>query len=139
MRIAARSDISYVPAPGDIAPTPGRWRVGRAYRAGRLVCGCVHVTIRVDDRLGLTRRERRVVRVRFCEPVADDLRSELTELARRRGPASERVAERIALIELVIDDPHGEHERITGRLRPPHRRHGRLREVEFGLRQLTRP
>jgi hypothetical protein len=99
----------------------------------------VHVTIRVDDRLGLTRRERRVVRVRFCEPVADDLRSELTELARRRGPASERVAERIALIELVIDDPHGEHERITGRLRPPHRRHGRLREVEFGLRQLTRP
>ncbi|MGH2943932.1 MAG: hypothetical protein ACRDLN_14275 [Solirubrobacteraceae bacterium] len=78
----------------------------------------MHVTIRVDDRLGLTRRERRVVRVRFCEPVADDLRSELTELARRRGPASERVAERIALIELVIDDPHGEHERITGRLRP---------------------
>ncbi|MGH2941988.1 MAG: hypothetical protein ACRDLN_04350, partial [Solirubrobacteraceae bacterium] len=59
-----------------VQPTPGagRWRVGRAYRAGRLVCGCVHVAIRFDDRLGLTRRERRLVRVRFSEPVADDLR-----------------------------------------------------------------
>jgi hypothetical protein len=112
--------------------------VGRAYRAGRLVCGCVHVAVRVDDRLGLTRRERRMVRVRFSEPVADDLRVELSELARRRGPASERVAERIDPIELVLDDPHGEHERITGRLRPPHSRHGRLREIEFGFGQLTR-
>ena len=40
----------------------------RAYRGGRLVCGCVHVAIRFDDRLGLTRRERRIVRVRFREP-----------------------------------------------------------------------
>lgn len=64
--------------------------------------------------------------------------AELSELARRRGPASERAAERIDPIELVIDDPHGEHERITGRLRPPQRRHGRLREIEFGLGQLTR-
>jgi hypothetical protein len=115
-----------------------RWRAGRAYRAGRLVCGCVHVEIRVDDRLGLTRRERRLVRVRFCEPVADELRVELSELARRRGSASERAAERIDPIELVIDDPHGEHERITGRLAPPQRRHGRLREIEFGLGLLAR-
>jgi hypothetical protein len=116
----------------------GRWRVGRAYRAGQIVCGCVHVAIRVDDRLGLTHRQRRIVRVRFCEPVADGLRVELSELARRRGTASERAAERIAPIELVIDHPHDEHERITGRLRPPHNRHGRLREIEFGLGQLAR-
>ena len=137
---ASTSQTAFAPARVDGEPAlgAGRWRVGRAYRAGRLVCGCVHVAIRVDDRLGLTRRERRIVRVRFCEPVADDLRTELTELARRRGPASERVAERIAPIELVIDDPHGEHEHITGRLRPPHRRHGRLREIEFGFGQLTR-
>jgi hypothetical protein len=116
----------------------GRWRQGRAYRDGRLVCGCVQVAIRVDDRLGLTRRERRTMGVRFSEPVADDLRVELSELARRRGLASERAAERIDPIELVIDDPHGERERITGRLRPPHRRHGRLREIEFGLGLLAR-
>jgi hypothetical protein len=61
------------------------------------------------------------VRVRFCEPIADDLRAELGEFARRRGTASERAAERIVPIELVIDDPAGEHERITGRLRPPSR------------------
>ncbi len=79
-----------------------------------------------------------MVRVRFSEPVADDLRVELSELARRRGPASERAAERIGPIELVIDKPHGEHERITGRLRPPHSRHGRLPEIEFGFGQLTR-
>jgi hypothetical protein len=113
----------------------GRWRVGRAYRAGRLVCGCVHVTVSVDERLGLTRRERRMVRVRFHEPVDDDLRIELTELARRRGTASDRAAERIAPIELVIEDPRGEHERMIGDVRPPQRRHGRLRDVEFGLRE----
>ena len=115
----------------------GRWRIARAYRAGRLVCGCVHVTISLDDRLGLTRRERRVVRVRFHEPVDDDLRSELTELARRRGTASQRAAERIAPIELVVDDPCGEHHRVTGGLQPPHRRHGELREIEFGLGEPT--
>ena len=82
---------------------------------GRLVCGCVQVAIGVDDRLGLTRHERRLVRVRFCEPVADDLRVELSELARRRGPASERAAERIDPIELVIDDPASEWEPTTGR------------------------
>jgi hypothetical protein len=96
------------------------------------------VTISVDERLGLTEHERRVVRVRFQEPVADDLRNDLHQLVRRRGSASARAAERIDPIELVIDDPHGEHERITGRLRPPHRRHGRLREIEFGIGQLTR-
>jgi len=111
---------------------------GRAYRSGRLVCGCVCVTIKVDDRVGLTQRERRMVRLRFCEPVDDDLRAELTELARRRGTASERAAERIAPIEVVVDDPWGEHERMRGDLRPPQRRHGQLREMMFGLRELAR-
>jgi len=51
--------------------------------------------------------------------------------------ASSCAAERIDPIELVIDDPQGERERMTGRLRPPHRRHARLREMEFGLRERT--
>lgn len=76
------------------------------------------------------------MRVRFSEPVADELRSELSELARRRGSAGERAAERIAPIEVVIDDPAGEHERMTGRLRAAHTRHGRLRDIEFSLRRL---
>jgi len=117
----------------------GRWRLGRAYRAGRLVCGCVHVSVSVDDRLGLTHHERRIVRVRFCEPVADDLRAELIELVRRRGTASERAAERIAPIELLVDDPCGEHQSMIGGLRSPHRHHGPLREIEFGFGQPTRP
>lgn len=112
--------------------------MGRAYRAGRLVCGCVQVALRFDDRLGLTRRERCTVLVRFCEPVADDLRAELSVLVRRRGAAAERAAERTDPIELMIDDPLGERERITGRLRPPHRRHGWLREIEFGFGHLPR-
>jgi len=95
------------------------------------------VAIWFDDRLGLTPDERRMVGVRFCEPVDEDLRAELTELAQRRGRASERAAERIAPIELVIDEAQGERERMTGRLRPPHRRHGRLREIEFGLCERT--
>lgn len=112
--------------------------LGRAYRAGRLVCGCVHVTISLDERLGLTEHERCVVRVRFHEPVADDLRNELHQLVRRRGRASDRAAERIEPIELVVDNPRGGRERITGRLRPPHGRHGQLRDIAFGFRQLTR-
>ena len=114
----------------------GRWRIGRAYRAGRLICGCVQVAVSLDERVGLTERERRIVRVRFCEPVDDDLRVELTELARRRGAASLRAAERIAPIELVVVDPHSEHERIVGGLQPPYKRHGPLRGIEFGFGQL---
>jgi len=112
--------------------------LARAYRAGRLVCGCVHVTISRDDRLGLTEHERRVVRVRFHEPVADDLRAELTALVRRRGRASDRAAERIDPIELVVDDLRGEHQRMIGRLQPPQARHGQLREIDFALGSLTR-
>jgi hypothetical protein len=145
MRIAASTSRT-VAAHGNAAtavdaqhtPGSGRWRVGRAYRAGRLVCGCVHVTIGLDERLGLTPRERRIVRVRFHDPVDDDLRTDLTELARRRGSASARAADRIDPIEVVIDDPRGKQKRMTGALRPPQRRHTQLREIEFGLHELNR-
>jgi hypothetical protein len=142
MGIAARSIRTPLvrgsaPAAVDTARTAstGRWRIGRAYRAGRLICGCVDVTVSLDE-LGLTERERRTIGVRFHEPVDDHLRAELSELARRRGTASHRAAERIAPIELVIDDPQSGHERMVGGLQPPQRRHGQLREIEFGFRQL---
>jgi hypothetical protein len=110
-------------------------RSGRAYRAGRLVCGCVNVTVGVDGRLGLAPRERRVVRVCFHEPLDDDLRSELTRLVRRHGAAARRAVERVAPIEVGVDDPHGERQRIVGHLEPPQMRHGLLCAIEFELRR----
>jgi hypothetical protein len=76
-----------------------------------------------------------VVRVRFHEPLDDDLRSELTQLVRRRGAAARRVVERVDPIEVVVDDPHGERQRIVGRLEPPQMRHGLLRDIDFELRR----
>jgi hypothetical protein len=111
-------------------------RLGRAYRGGRLICGSVHVTIRYDERLGLTRQERCLVRVSFHEPIDDGLRSELTLLLRRRGQAALRAAERIEPIEVVVDDLHGERERILGSVEPPQVRHGRLRDIDFALRKV---
>jgi hypothetical protein len=35
-----------------------------------------------------------------------------------------------------VDDPQREHERVVGGLQPPQRRHGPLREIEFGFGQL---
>jgi hypothetical protein len=111
--------------------------LGRAYRAGRLVCACVHVTVRLDDRLGLAPRERRLVWVRFHEPLDDRLRDELMQLVRRRGAAARRAVERIDPIELVIDGRHGDPVRVVGRLEPPQVRHGQIRNIEFGLCDLT--
>ena len=117
------------------APAPATgW--GRAYRASRLVCARVQVTIGHDDRLGLTRRERRYISARFQERLDRALRTELIGLLRRRGAAGYRMAERIDPIELVIDDPDGGRHRVVGRLQPPQLRHGRLRDVEFGLCEL---
>jgi hypothetical protein len=113
-----------------------RSRLGRAYRAGRLVCGWVHVTISVDERLGLTLEERRRVGLRFHEPLDDGLRSDLAQLMRRRGASARRAAERIDPIEIVVDDPGGERRRIVGHVEPPQVRHGRLRDIEFALRKL---
>jgi hypothetical protein len=112
-----------------------RRHLGRAYRAGRLVCGCVHVTVLRDGRLGLAPHERRVVWVRFHEPVDDDLRAELTRLVRRRGSAARRMAERADPIEVVVDDARDERQRLVGHLQPAQVRHGQLRAIEFELRQ----
>ena len=109
---------------------------GRAYRAGRLVCARVRITIGHDDRLGLTRRERRYVSARFQDRLDRALRTELIELLCRRGAAGYRMAEGLDPIELVVDDPGGDCHRIVGRLQPPQLRHGRLRDVEFALREL---
>jgi hypothetical protein len=116
--------------------TRQRCRVGRAYRAGRLICGWVQVTVSDDERLGLTEQERRLVRVRFHEPIDDVLRRELTQLLRRRGAAAGRAAERIDPIEVIVDDPDAERERIVGRVEPPQVHHGPLRDIEFALRRL---
>jgi hypothetical protein len=113
-----------------------RIHLGRAYRAGRLICGCVHVTVSADERLGLTQRERRRFRARFHEPLDDELRSELTQLVRRRGAAALRIAAELEEIEIALEDPRGEGQRIIGHLQPPQVRHRWLRdfEFEFGVR-----
>jgi hypothetical protein len=116
--------------------TEQRCRLGRAYRSGRLVCGWVQVTISDDERIGLTPQERRLVRLCFYEPLDDGLRSELTQLMRRRGAAAGRAAERIDPIEVVVDDPHAERQRILGRVEPPQVHRGALRDIEFALREL---
>jgi len=95
----------------------------------------VQVTISVDDRLGLTERERRRVRVSFHEPLDDDLRSELIELVRRRGAAARRVADASQMIAVIVGDLDSGRVRIVGHLQPPGARHGPLREIEFGLRE----
>jgi hypothetical protein len=110
--------------------------LGRAYREGRLICGCVHVTVSVDGRLGLAPGERRVVRVRFHEALDDDLRSQLARLVRRRGAAARRAVERIDPIEFVVDNPDGVPERIIGQLQSPDVRHGRLGDIEFEVTRL---
>jgi hypothetical protein len=117
--------------------TEQRHAVGRAYREGSLVCGRVHVTFRRDDRLGLAPHERRAVVARFLDRVHPDLRAELAELARRRGSAARRAAERIEPIAIVIDDPGLGRERIVGRIEPPQQRlcFGALSDIEFGLRE----
>jgi hypothetical protein len=88
-----------------------------------------------DGRLGLAPRERCVVRVRFHEPLDDELRAELIRLVRRRGAAGRRVVERVDPIEVVVDDPYGERERIVGHLESPQMRHGQLHAIEFELRR----
>ena len=64
------------------------------------------------------------------------LRAELVALVRRRGAAALRVAETLDPIELVFDDAHlGQ---ISGCIKPPQLRSGKLREIEFDLREGAR-
>ncbi len=110
---------------------------GRAYRGEQLVCARVHITIGRDERLGLARHERRYVVARFQERLDAGLYGELRELVRRRGAAARRVAETLAPIELVVDDPRRGRQRVVGRLQPPQLRRGELREIEFAVRELA--
>ncbi|MGH2942516.1 MAG: hypothetical protein ACRDLN_07065 [Solirubrobacteraceae bacterium] len=96
----------------------------------------MHVTFRRDDRLGLAPRERRTVVARFEDRLHPTLRSELSELARRRGAAARRAAERIEPIVLMVGDPRHSRERIVGRLAPPQIRRGDLSQIAFDLREL---
>jgi hypothetical protein len=117
--------------------TEQRHAWGQAYRDGSLVCGRVHLTFGRNDRLGLAPRERRSVVARFEDRLHPTLRSELIELARRRGSAARRAAERLEPIVILVGDPRHGRERIVGRLVAPQSRHGDLRNVEFELRELT--
>jgi hypothetical protein len=112
-----------------------RYNWGRAYRDGEIVCARVHLTIGRDGRLGLTQHERHYVVAHFVERLHPALRGELTELARHRGSAARRAADRMDPIEVVFDDPRLGRQRIIGWVQPPQVRCGELREIEFGLRE----
>ena len=77
------------------------------------------------------------MRVSFHEPLDDDLRSELTELVRRRGAAARRVADTSQTIAVIVNDLESGPIRIVGSLQPPESRHAPLRNIEFGLREHT--
>lgn len=114
-----------------------RYAWGRAYRNGTLVCGRVHVIVDHDVRVGLAPRERdrRCIRAAFLERVDPTLRDELAAVARRRGAAARRAADRMDPIEVVIEDPHRGRQRIVGHVQPPQQRRGDLAEIEFGVRE----
>ena len=114
-----------------------RYGWGRAYRDGRLVAGRVRLVVGRDVRVGLAPRERRrrVLRAAFTERVDRVLRAELAAVARRRGAAARRAADRMDPVEVVVEDPHRGRQRIVGRVLPPHQRGGSFDEVEFGLRE----
>jgi hypothetical protein len=113
-----------------------RYAWGRAYRDGTLVCGRVNVIVDHDVRVGLAPRERRrrFIRAAFTERVDPALRAELVAVARHRGAAARRAADRMEPIEVVFDNKE---QRLIASVQPPQLgRGGELREVEFGLREL---
>jgi hypothetical protein len=113
-----------------------RYGWARAYRDGRLVAGRVRLIVDHDVRVGLTPHERRrSMRAAFLERVDPILRDELAAVARRRGAAARRAADRMAPIEVVIEDPRHGRQRIIARVQPPQRHGGDLSEVEFGVRE----
>ena len=116
-----------------------RYGWARAYRQGRLVAGRVRLTVDHDVRVGLTphERRRRSLRASFAERVDPILRAELAAVARRRGAAARRAADRMEPIEIIIEDPHRGRERIVGRVLPPQQGRGDLYEIEFGVQELA--
>lgn len=105
-------------------------RLARAYREGELVCGRVDLRIRSDARLGLAPRERHQLVARFVELLAPAFRQELEQLIYRRG-----AADRIGTIELVIEDPQRDGQRLVGHLEPPQSQRWELSETEFVIRE----
>jgi hypothetical protein len=114
-----------------------RYQWARAYRDGRLVAGRVRLTVDHDVRIGLALRERRrrSLRAAFTERVDPTLRAELVAVARHRGAAARRAADRMQPIEVILDDPQRGRQRIVGRVQPPQQRRGDFDEIEFGLRE----
>jgi hypothetical protein len=96
------------------------------------VIGRVSVAVTADDRLGMAPRERRrSIGARFTGNVDPALRDELAAVARRRGAAARRAADRLEPIEVMLDSG----ERIVGRLQPPQARHGELGDLQFVVRE----
>jgi hypothetical protein len=121
-----------------LLPVPARLRGpcwAHACRDGEVICSRVELSVTADTRLGLAPRERRQIAARFVEHLHPTLRTELSELVRRRGAAARRLAGRMDPIELVFDESDGSLQRIIGWIQPPQVRHGRIREIEFGLRE----
>ncbi len=116
---------------------------GRAFRRCELVCGRVIFTVvRNDDRLGFAPRERSYVMARFVDELDPKLRNDLRTLARRRGAAAKRIAERLEPVELVFTGSDGAERRVSARIQPAVQplqlRGGSLHEIEFGLREAAR-
>jgi hypothetical protein len=116
-----------------------RYGWARAYRDGRLVAGRVRLAVGHEVPVGLAPRERRrrSLRAAFTERVDPALRAELAAVARRRGAAARRAADRMQPIEVIVDDPHHGRGRIVGRVLPPQQPRGDLDEIEFSLRELV--
>jgi hypothetical protein len=115
-----------------------RYGWARAYRDGRLVASRVRLTVDHDVCVGLgpSERRRRSIRAAFTEGVDPTLRAELAAVARRRGAAARRAADRMDPIEVVIDDRHLGKQRILGRIEPPQVRCGDLDDTEFAVREI---
>jgi hypothetical protein len=104
----------------------------RAYRDGAVICDRVLVTvIASDERLGLAPRERRYMTVRFVHGIEPGFRAQLTQVLRRRGVRSRRLAAALDPIELELDGT----ERLAGRIEAPAVRNLSLEHTEFRLRQ----
>jgi hypothetical protein len=115
-----------------------RYGWGRAYRDGRLVAGRVRLIVDHEVRVGLAPRERRrrFLRAVFTERVDPILRDELAAVARRRGAAARRAADRMDPIEVIVEDRHLGRQRIVGRIEPPRVCRGDLDETEFAVREI---